>query len=150
MTLYSFSISHPTHTHHWWHLGLSRTEKGRKKKRTFDARPSCSDKILKQFSAHSAVTALQIFCFKIKGWPPLLLLHFTSPLLINYASFVLLVLSVSCSPRLVAVLALARTYFRGSLCEKESERESTYAWHRNKQWLRLEIKWRVCLTQAGL
>lgn len=105
--MYSFSISHPTHTSHWWHLGLSRTEKGRKKIKIFDAWPSCSDKILKRFSAHCAVTARQKFCFKIKDWPPpthtAAIVHLTS-------SYQLLSLCLTCSLCLLLTLSHRRSH----------------------------------------
>lgn len=82
--------------------GCQGLEEGGEKIPTFDAWPSCSDKILKQFSAHSAVTTLQIFCFKIKGWPPptAAILHLSPQLLslcLTCSSCLLLTLSRSCS-----------------------------------------------------
>lgn len=45
-----FQYLPPHATNHWWHLWPRGLQKGREKKfLTFDAWPSCSDKILKQF-----------------------------------------------------------------------------------------------------
>lgn len=74
------------------------------KRLTFDARPHCADKILKQLAAHSAVTALHLFRFKIKDWPPTAA---AAPHSFNWSSFYVFSLYLtSCVLCLFPVLAL--------------------------------------------
>lgn len=62
MTVYSFNVS-PQSTHPS-SMAFGAVKDCRRKK---GAKILTFDKILKHFLAHSAVTTLQIFCFKIKG-----------------------------------------------------------------------------------
>lgn len=127
-TMCSFSISHPTRTRHWWHLGLSRTRKGRKSQLLMPALAA----VIKYWSGFQLAVQSPLFRYILlqdKRLTPLLLLYFTSPFLINYSPFVLLVLSVPRSPCLIVVLALAHI-FSACLCWREWKRANE--WHYNK------------------